>query len=297
MKLTYVEGDPRDLTLLEVNARFMRHEQYQQLVSNLRRDGVLSSAPLVWLDPSSGKRIVLSGNHRTRASIEAGLATIGWLETDEELTRDQQIALQLSHNAIAGEDDPAVLKRLYEEVDSLDWKAYAGLDDRTLELLADLDGGSLSEANLTFQSLSITYLPEVLEEAKAVVEEAMVLAKGADEKWVARFSEWDETMRAIDVAQKSADVKNVATGLALVLDVFRDHVEDLQDHWLDRGTWQVRHKGYVPIETLFGTDTMPAEAAAVVAQALSTMVSRGDLEQRSLWLALERWAADYLAGA
>ncbi|MGN5379054.1 hypothetical protein ACQ4WX_22040 [Streptomyces lasalocidi] len=45
-----VEGDPRGLTLLDVNARFMRHEQFHRLVANIREDGHLTSTPLVWHD-------------------------------------------------------------------------------------------------------------------------------------------------------------------------------------------------------------------------------------------------------
>jgi len=71
-----VQGDPRTLTLLDVNARFLPHEQFRQLVENIRRDGCLTSTPLVWNDTASGRLVVLSGNHRTLAAIEAGLVSI-----------------------------------------------------------------------------------------------------------------------------------------------------------------------------------------------------------------------------
>lgn len=60
-----VQGDPRMLRLLDGNARFLPHEQFQQLVANIRRDGCLTSTPLVWNDSESGRLVVLSGNHRT----------------------------------------------------------------------------------------------------------------------------------------------------------------------------------------------------------------------------------------
>ena len=49
-----VQGDPRMLTLLDVNARFLPHEQFWQLVANIERDGCLTSTPLVWNDAESG---------------------------------------------------------------------------------------------------------------------------------------------------------------------------------------------------------------------------------------------------
>ncbi|MBI0379164.1 ParB N-terminal domain-containing protein, partial [Streptomyces albiflaviniger] len=134
-----VQGDPRTLTLLDLNARFLPHEQFRQLVANIQRDGHLTSTPLVWNDAESGRLIVLSGNHRTLAAIEAGLEQIWWMQIDQPLPRQRQIALQLSHNAIAGQDDPAILKELYEELESVEWRQYTGLDDKTLDLLEKVD--------------------------------------------------------------------------------------------------------------------------------------------------------------
>jgi hypothetical protein len=116
----------------------MRHEQFQRLVANIREDGHLTSTPLVWHDADSGRRIVLSGNHPTKAAIEAGLSTIFWLEVTDPLPRQKQIALQLSHNAITGEDDPATVKALYEELEDVSMRLYSGLDDKTLDLLDEV---------------------------------------------------------------------------------------------------------------------------------------------------------------
>ena len=54
-----------DLTLLKKNARFMRPDQFNRLVDNLRRDGVLTSLPLVF------DGVVYSGNHRVKAALKA----------------------------------------------------------------------------------------------------------------------------------------------------------------------------------------------------------------------------------
>ena len=47
-----IEIDPRELKLLKMNARFMRHEEFQRLVANIKRDGQLTSAPFAALDPA-----------------------------------------------------------------------------------------------------------------------------------------------------------------------------------------------------------------------------------------------------
>jgi hypothetical protein len=296
MKVTTVTGDPRILTLLEINARFMRHEQYQQLVTNLRRDGVLTSAPFVWA-AGGGKLIVLSGNHRVQASIEAGLEEITWLQTDHPLTRQQQIAIQLSHNAIDGEDDKSILTQLYQEIDDLDLRAYTGLDDRELGLLADVASKGLPSVNLDYQQLTLTFLPGDGDRAKHGFADAEDLAKGADDHWLARYEDHIRVLDAISDAGRSHNVKNMALSLAYVLDVFENHRTDLTAGWYDPETDQTRHQNWVPIATVFGNDAMPAPAAAVVLKAVEKMLREEQFGQFSRWRALELWAIACLGGA
>jgi ParB-like chromosome segregation protein Spo0J len=164
MNVLTVEINPREIRLLETNARYMKHEEFNRLVDNVRKDGKLTSTPFLCKE-ADGKWLCLSGNHRTRAAIEVGLEMITCLATDDPLTEEQKIAIQLSHNAIAGQDDPATLKALYEKILDTSLKKYSGLDDKTLELLDKFASISISEANLTFQTLSMVFLPNELEEA------------------------------------------------------------------------------------------------------------------------------------
>lgn len=206
MKLTHQRGGPKDLQLLEVNARFMRHETFQALVRNIRRDGALSQWPLVYLDASTGTRTVLSGNHRVKAAIAAGLTEIDWIETDEYLTQDQQVALQLSHNALVGEDDLSILKRLYQSIEDVDERVYAGLDDQVLDLMAQVDADSLAEANLDFVTVQIVFLPHERDRAEEAFAEAKRLTS-ADGFWLARLDQHSKMLTDIELARvKAGDV-------------------------------------------------------------------------------------------
>ena len=55
--------DPRTLTLIDVNARFMRKETFDRLVANVRRDGALTSTPLVWDDAATDRQLRGSRKH------------------------------------------------------------------------------------------------------------------------------------------------------------------------------------------------------------------------------------------
>ncbi len=163
METRIIEIDPRELKLLKLNARYMRHEEYQKLVANIKRDGQLTSAPFACKDGDG--YLVLSGNHRTQAAIAAGLETIPCIVTDDKLSEDQRVSIQLSHNALSGKDDPFILKELHDSILDLSWKEYSGLDDKTLEMLDKISSQSLSEANLQFQTLSMIFLPDEADKA------------------------------------------------------------------------------------------------------------------------------------
>jgi hypothetical protein len=298
-KPTVVTGDPRTLTLLDVNARYMTSQQFEKLTNNLKRDGVLTSLPLVWNDAESGRRIVLSGNHRTKAAIAAGFEEIDWYEIQQPLERQRQIALQLSHNAIAGQDDPAILKELWEEIEEIDYREYAALDDKTLDLLDKVDLASLGEQALTYSTVQVMFLPHEVERARAIFDNILdVFSSGIDERWVAGEEEWTRLVDALDTARGAADVVNTAAAFTVLLDVVEANLDTLRDSWFNAHDGTTKHDKWVPLEAVLGTRRIPAESAAVIASAMDKARRDADVDEKQpRWLAVEMIAADYLAGA
>lgn len=283
-----------ELKLLEVNARFMRHETFQQLVQNIRRDGKLTQLPFAVLD-EDGRYKVLSGNHRVKAAKEAGLKEIEVLVTHDKLSPERQIAIQLAHNAIVGEDDPVILKTLYEQIKDVDLRLYTGLDDKTLELLELVKPESISEANLEFQILTIVFLPDELERVRDSWETVKKQIK-PDEAWLARFSDYDALLDVLEIAGAAYKVRNAATTLHLIIELARANLDQLSDGWYDAETGGAKHKGWVPLSTILGNDKVPAQAAAVIKRAIDKMIADGEITTKNRWQALEFWAAEYLGG-
>ena len=273
-----------DLRLLELNARFMRHEQFARLVENIRRDGALTSVPLVVREDDGGFR-VLSGNHRVSAAIEAGILEADVMVIDGDLPEARRIALQLSHNAIAGEDDPDILRKLYEKIEDVDWKAYSGLDDQILSLLTEIAPPTIPQARLDFQLITLVFLPEEVEAAKETLKSAIQMTK-ADETWLARFSEYDRWLDTLDEISSAHNVGNVATCVVLLLAAFERHREDLREGYLT-SDGEVLHNGWVPLSSVFGTSKVPSKVAAKLCKAVDRLTGEHDLSKGERWKALE----------
>jgi hypothetical protein len=214
--------------LLEKNARFMRVEQYKRLVENIRRDGCLTSVPFAirHAQPGGDRYTILSGNHRVKAAKDAGLTEVTLLYTDRELTHAQQVAIQLSHNAIAGQDDLAILRELYDEINDVALKEYSGLDDVLLGKLNPPNLDPLSEKGLEYRIVSIAFLPEEVERAEKLFAKIMEQADG-DRTWINRRADYDRMLDALTVAKEAAGVKNTATAFGLLLDLVENHFDEI----------------------------------------------------------------------
>ena len=292
MKIYTIELDPREIKLLEVNARYMKHEDFVQLTENIRRDGALSSAPFLWKDPADNRYLCLSGNHRTMASIDAGLQKITCLATDDPLTEDQKIAIQLSHNSLSGQDDIATLKLLYEQILDTQSKKYSGLDDKALELMDKFSMISISEANLRFQTLSMVFLPDELEAAQKVIDEAKARVKSADRVWLARMADYDAWLDEQEAVSSAYNVKNVATAVDLMLKLLSRNMDQLAEGWMDTAN----DKSWVPIESVIGRNKVPVSTAKMLKKALDKMVGSQKISGKELWKGLEALAERYVKG-
>jgi hypothetical protein len=255
--------------------------------------------PLVYSPPGAedaGEELVLSGNHRVQAAIEAGVYEADVMLVLDEQSRDELLARQLSHNAIAGQDDASVLAQLYDEIENIDWREYSGLTDDLLSLMEKATVEPLSEVGLEFTTISLLFLPHELERAREVWEQARDAASGADELWLAPLKAYEATLDALSTAHSAYGVQNVTTALGLVLELVAAHLEEMREGWLTEGYEPKDGRQWVPIETVLGGRTLPAEAAAIVAKAVDRMVDAGDVPSGQKWKALEYWAADHLSG-
>ena len=116
-----------DISLIDeadMNANEMTGEDFAQLCDNIEKAG-LSSVPCCY-KRSNGRFVMISGHHRLRACKKLHYKTIGILYClESELSKDEIIAIQLSHNSLHGHDNTSILKKLFEQIQSVDFKQFA----------------------------------------------------------------------------------------------------------------------------------------------------------------------------
>ena len=112
---------------------------FNQLVSNIRRDGQLSSVPFC-VEHDNGTYTVVSGNQRIQAANMAGLTKYHIMYINEkDITNDEIRAIQLSANSISGQDDQEILKQLLDEITDVALKEYAHISNEVLDSIKDIN--------------------------------------------------------------------------------------------------------------------------------------------------------------
>lgn len=197
--------DPKTLVLLTKNARVLKKDTFQQLTKNISNDKRLSSVPLCWRR-ADGKLEVLSGNHRVQAAMEAGLAHVLIMVIEEDLSKAQQIAIQLSHNALVGDDDPTILAELWAAIDDIESKLYAGLSTDEVERLEKIELVGFSTPQVCTRTLTFAFVDSEAERFNAVLEQLEALP--AKEMHLADLRQFNRFFDLLEGVKKSFDVRN-----------------------------------------------------------------------------------------
>ena len=112
----------------QVNANKMSEAAFNRLVENIRISGGLSSAIGCYRRAEDGKFVIFSGNHRKKAAELLRILEVPVIYAEEaDLTKDEIIALQLSHNSLHGDDDKGILAKLFAEIQQVDFKEFVNI--------------------------------------------------------------------------------------------------------------------------------------------------------------------------
>lgn len=208
--------NPCDLALLKKNARVLKKDTFQQLTTNIAADKRLSSVPLCY-PLADGKLEVLSGNHRVQAAIQAGLAKVLVMVIEEDLSKAQQIAIQLSHNALVGSDDPTILSELWAAIDDINAKLYAGLSSDEVERLEKVELVGFSTPQVCTRTMTFAFVDSEAERFNAVLGQLEALP--AKEMHIADLREFNRFFDLLEGVKKSFDVRNSSLAMLKLMDI------------------------------------------------------------------------------
>lgn len=223
--------DPKTLRRREKNAHYMAPAMFKRLVENVKIDGRLTTTVLVCQN-KDGSLEILSGHHRTAAAIEAGLPLVDALVITTPLTEKRKVAIQLSHNSINGEDDQSLLAQLYASLD-IDAKKFSGLDDSVLSGDKGPGATALGGANIKYDELLFSFLPEDRVRFEGELE---ALAKRAKRFRIhaAPQSRFDDFFDAIVRTKSQLNIVNSGIALSVMARLAGERLDQLETEAEDK---------------------------------------------------------------
>lgn len=218
---------PGELKPAPKNAHYMPQPVFERLLGNVKRDGNLSSFPFCWRK-DDGSFVILSGHHRVDAALQAGVSLILIVYTDKELSRSEQVAIQLSHNAINGLDNPVLLTELWKEITDLNEKVYSGLDDQFIEKLAPPQFVKIQDADLQFRDLVFAFVQPEIDRVADVLKVLENKAKRSP-VFVGRYEDFDAFFDALLKFKEVAGVYNTSTALLMLVEIAEKWVAEQKE--------------------------------------------------------------------
>jgi hypothetical protein len=133
--------------------------------------------------------------------------------------------LQLSHNAIVGQDNLGVLLELYADLD-LDWKKYSGLNDEDFNF-QDLELSSFNLTSIRYEEVTFGFLPEEQEAFLKLFEEVGRRAK-KQPRFISPYSQFDRFYDAIVEVKGQLNIHNSAIALTAMAELALERLKQIE---------------------------------------------------------------------
>ncbi len=271
---------PSVLREQDVNARSMSKPMFERLSLTIARDKRLESLPLC-AKTERGLEII-SGHHRVRAAVAAGISEIVVLVDVTGLTRSQIAAKQLAHNAIEGQDNEQLLAEIYHQIEDAESKLEAFIDEKLNIEIPKVKIEGL-DVEIDFKTVLLIFLPRVKERLDRAVEYIRSSGQKLDGVYIAADSDYAPLEKAVRKIHEEYDIRVVA-----------DIIGKMADLAMQASGESITDPERVHLKDIFGSVWIPKGAASVIRDAVQKMVKSGDLSQTNRWQAIEYWAAEHL---
>jgi hypothetical protein len=222
-KLAYVHTH-NECVPLEKNAHYMDKDVLDKLVHNVAEDGFLSQLPFAMKRKADGKFLILSGNHRLKAAIKAGLEYILVLYIDE-VSKDRQIAYQLSHNALVGKDDMTMLKEIFEEIKGIESKEYSGLSDIQFIDPSKVVSPSINDGDIELTEMRFLFIESRSHEVERVINE---LGKQDLDNCGIVYGSFEAFIKVATAIKEKYNIKSNTVAFSKMVSICEAHLADLE---------------------------------------------------------------------
>lgn len=202
----------RSIQEADINPQQMKEGDFKRLVNSIKKDGILTSMILL-KDLGNGKYQCISGHHRIKAAIKAGLK-----EEECMILRDidesTKIRLQLQHNDIHGEPDQVLVDELKKSLLEEDLKLVAkGIDNIIRE------DTNIEYEEPIYSYVNICLMPESEKEFTQMLD---ALCTDESKKYILEKEEYLHLKKCLTIAFQRG-YKTPGKAIRRMMDIYLEH--------------------------------------------------------------------------
>ena len=222
----YEKVDINLIDEVELNANEMTDEDFRQLCDNIEKSG-LSSVPTC-IKKSNGRYVMISGNHRLRACKRLHYKKLGILYVDEsEITKDEAIGIELSHNSLHGSPNVSILKKLFESIQTIEFKKFAHVNMDEIKPVST-DGIDICAMKENFVFTVILY-PNSFKDLDELYGDIREQAKKSDAVILAAEEDNEQALLKLQTEiGKQYEIKSPSTTFAKLLELANERLTEIR---------------------------------------------------------------------
>jgi len=172
-----------------------------------------------------GRLEVLSGNHRVKASIEAKIPVILVLVITETLDQSRRIAIQLSHNALVGEDDQSILANLWSKIETVKDKLYSGLDSEVTKELGEVELVNFSTPQVPAHMVTFMFTDGEKEQLSEILDMLSDAAKKSSAVHIFAGTQYEAFTKLLADVKDTEKIRDSSLAMLRLLEISAEYLE------------------------------------------------------------------------
>lgn len=212
----------------DINARVMPPEMFERLTETIKGEGRLEQLPFTVFRGDHFEMV--SGHHRLRAARAAQLTEIFVLADTRPLSKSKVRAKQIAHNRISGEDDPATLKRIFDEIESVEDQLESYLRAEDFDDVKQLDPASIVDISvgIPWKHLTLVFVPSTLEALERIEKIIRRTPKDTDILGLVNVEVVDRFRNVALKLGRTEDVRSLGAIITRMAEITEKHLAEVE---------------------------------------------------------------------
>lgn len=144
----------------------------------------------------------------------------------EQLDKSRRIAIQLSHNALVGEDDQSILANLWAQIESVQDKLYSGLDSETLKELGDVELVNFSTPQIPAHMVTFMFTDGEKSQLSEILDILADNAKKSSCVYLCQAGQYDKFLKIVADVKNAEKIRDSSLAMTRLMEIASEWLEN-----------------------------------------------------------------------